>query len=96
MADTHEVVIEGFQFPSDPTQIQTGDSIVWINNDGDDHTATRTIPGGFDTGIIGPGSQSVPVLFDRPSDPGGINYFCQVHPGMEAKSSLPVGRREAN
>lgn len=84
MPETREVIIERFQFPP-ITEIQAGDSVVWTNNDPEDHTATSVIPGNFDTEIISPGEKADPITFNEVSDQSGFAYFCEVHPSMDGR-----------
>ena len=55
--------------------IETGQLVTWVNQDGDDHTASGR---GMDTGVIHPGAEgSVTFL-----EPGEFNYTCNFHPEM--------------
>lgn len=85
-AQTHQVTIkndldDGF----DPKvlTINVGDSVVWKNDDGQAHTATKTGgPGaGFDTGIIAAHTSSSPIPFNTA---GTIAYRCDIHTNMKA------------
>jgi plastocyanin len=68
--------------------VETGQSVIWINNDFDIHTVTEGnfFPGisttistaGFDSGLIYPGG-SFTYLFD---EVGTYSYQCILHPWM--------------
>jgi plastocyanin len=62
--------------------INVSDSVTWINDDTDVHTATSGKPGEifnvFDSGFIKAG-ESWSFVFD---DPGVFDYFCTIHPWM--------------
>ena len=64
---------DGFR-PSTLT-VDAGQSVTFVNEDGDDHTATGS---GFDTGIIPEGGMATVVL----DEPGTFAYACQIHPEM--------------
>jgi len=74
----------GIGYDPDPVTVSSGAEIVWDNQDNALHTATSgdpqtTTPDGlFDTGLVGPMSQSQPVTM--PSEPGEYTYFCTLHP----------------
>ena len=75
------------QFKYDPAKIEiwVGQSIVWENSDGMDHTATRVAAPAFDTGAIHPGTQSSEIKFDAATGDDGIDYACKPHPFMKGK-----------
>jgi plastocyanin len=82
MSDTrvHTVTISGFAFNPRTLVINPGDSVVWINRDGMEHTATRTDAPPFDTGPLARGQSSEPILFADPSPAEGWRYVCTPHP----------------
>src|SRR5436305_12987366 len=77
---THQVSIANFAFSPASITISIGDSVVWINNDDMNHTATRNDDPSFDTGLIAPGSQSQAIKFSASSSSLGLEYFCKPHP----------------
>lgn len=57
--------------------IATGSTVVWTNNDGEQHTVTER-NGLFDSGRFGSGA-----TFQRTfGSPGTYSYFCDLHPNM--------------
>ncbi|HTH81063.1 MAG TPA: cupredoxin family copper-binding protein [Ramlibacter sp.] len=78
-ASTHEIKIEGMQFPHATVSVNRGDTVTWRNNDVVPHTVTA--PGRFDSGAIAPGK-----TFSRKMDrPGTYDYVCTYHPGMKGR-----------
>jgi plastocyanin len=78
-ASTHEVKIEGIQFPLATLEVRKGDTVTWRNNDVVPHTVTAA--GKFDSGNIAPGK-----TFSRKLDqPGTYDYICTYHPGMKGR-----------
>jgi plastocyanin len=73
-----QVVIQNFTYNPDPIPVPVGGSVVWVNKDSMDHTATAD-DGSWDTGSIAPGTQSSPIQF---SNPGPSTYHCTPHPFM--------------
>lgn len=55
--------------------VDQGQSVSFVNADGDDHTATGS---GFNTGIIASGGVATVTL----DTPGTFAYACQIHPEM--------------
>jgi plastocyanin len=71
-----------FYFPAQIT-INSGDAIIWKNQDIALHTATSgsdAPDGKFDTGLISSNDSSQPITM--PSEPGQYQYFCTLHPLM--------------
>lgn len=86
MAQQHLIVIKDDQFEPINLHIQVGDSIVWDNQDGHDHTAvSNNRRAGFDTGVIAAGTASKPVFFNTVSSYGGVNFFCKLHSLMQGR-----------
>jgi plastocyanin len=75
---TLEVHMAGEQFQPSTLTIQAGQTVTFINDDDDEHTATGT---DFDTGEMNPG-ESVTVTFDQP---GTFTFICQFHADMQAE-----------
>lgn len=74
----------GMSFAPASASVRVGQEVRWHNSDSIVHTATQN-GGGFDTGLIGPGSTSAPV---RVTIPGPLNYHCAVHPDMVGSLSV--------
>lgn len=68
----------GSQFGPATAEIQSGDTIVFRNDDTVAHTATAVEGGRFDSGTMAPGSTFSYVAGRN----GRISYVCQFHPGM--------------
>lgn len=78
---THTVVIEGMQFKPATLAISPGDSIVWVNKDIVEHTATTPASAKqpFDSRMIKVG-ESWSLTFKKP---GTYDYICTYHPTMK-------------
>ena len=74
------VAIAGFSYNPNPVSVKVGQSVAWHNSDGVSHTATSD-SGAFDSGVVGPGSNSAPITM---SSAGTFTYHCQIHPNMVA------------
>jgi plastocyanin len=72
---TTTVRIVDERFEPNNIAIETGQTVTWINDDDDQHTASGR---GMDSGVINPGSQGT-VRF---LEPGEFNYTCNFHPEM--------------
>jgi plastocyanin len=82
---SHTVMIEGMKFQPEVLTVASGDTVVWVNADLVDHTATAQ-DGTFDSKRIEAGkSWSFTV-----STPGEIAYVCEYHPSM--KGTLNVSK----
>ena len=81
---THTVVMEAMAFRPAALTISSGDTIVWVNKDLVEHTATSAIAGGFDSKMIRPGNSWKHTI--RTS--GTLPYVCTYHPTM--KGTLQV------
>ena len=75
-ANEATVGIADFTFTPASVNIPVGGSVVWTNNDKQQHTATSA--GNFDAGAIQPGT-STTVAFDKA---GSFTYICSFHPFM--------------
>lgn len=79
-ARTHTVRMEGMVFVPESLAVTAGDTIVWINRDLVQHTATSTTPG-FDSKIV-----DVRKSWRYTADRKGVfDYVCSLHPQMVAK-----------
>ncbi|MDQ2682724.1 MAG: cupredoxin domain-containing protein, partial [Chloroflexota bacterium] len=56
-------------------QIETGQTVTWVNQDDDDHTASGR---GMDTGVMAPGQSGTFTFLE----PGDYLYTCNFHPEM--------------
>jgi plastocyanin len=74
---SEKVEIVDFAYDPDPTTIQAGGKVIWINRDSAPHTATAD-DGSFDTGTIEEGK----LKSESFKQPGTYTYFCTVHPDM--------------
>jgi plastocyanin len=74
---SEKVEIVDFAYDPDPTTIQAGGKVIWINRDSAPHTATAD-DGSFDTGTIEEGK----LKSESFKQPGTYTYFCTVHPSM--------------
>ena len=79
-AKTHRVILRDYAFKPAKLTIQAGDSVEFINEDPEAHTATQSARGGFDTGDL-PIKVSKTLTFEKP---GTYTYGCEYHPVMEA------------
>jgi plastocyanin len=70
------VGIANFKFGPAEVHVAVGGSVVWTNNDTQQHTATSA--GNFDAGAIQPGA-SATVEFKTA---GSFTYICSFHPFM--------------
>ena len=73
-----EVRTAGERFSPATLTIRAGESVTFVNDDDDEHTATGT---DFDTGEMERG-ESVTIRFDVP---GTYVYICQFHADMQAE-----------
>lgn len=75
-AGNSAVGIANFKFTPPTINVPVGGSVVWTNNDTQQHTATSS--GNFDAGAIQPGG-SATVAFPTA---GSFTYICSFHPFM--------------
>lgn len=78
------ITISGLAFAPPPEGLKVGDTVMWVNLDLFEHTATAR-NGAFDVDLK-PGAKVRTVL----KQAGTIDYYCRFHPGMTGK--LVVGR----
>ena len=74
-AETFQVTIDNLDFRQAETHAKIGDTIVWVNRDDFDHTAT--VNGGWDVTI--PANTSISLLMKKS---GSVEYYCRFHPNM--------------
>jgi plastocyanin len=92
----------GFKYEPESVEIQVGDTVKWVNDDEDPHTATRTDPvERFDTSLLAKG-KFASHTFTTVSDGMGFEYFCVPHPFMKGRvvvklpgSHLANGKHDA-
>lgn len=80
---THTVVMEAMAFRPAALTISSGDTIVWVNKDVVEHTATSATAG-FDSKMIRPGNSWKHTVRTK----GDLAYVCAYHPTM--KGTLKV------
>lgn len=76
-AATHTVMINGLAYSPATLSIAVGDTVTWMNNDVQAHTATAS-GGAFDSGTMNPG-QSFSFTF---TTAGSFVYTCNFHAEM--------------
>ncbi len=75
----HTVTIEGMRFQPESLTVARGETVVWVNKDLVQHTATSQA-GHFDSKIIEPGNS----WQFTPRENGEFAYICTLHPTMKA------------
>jgi plastocyanin len=73
------VTIGGMAFAPAPEGLKVGDTVMWVNLDRLEHTATAR-NGAFDVDLK-PGAEAVTVL----KQAGTIEFYCRFHPNMTGK-----------
>lgn len=76
--ETLVVRMSGEMFTPSVITVEVGQTVTFINDDDDEHTATGTT---FDTGPLQPG-ESATVTFDQT---GTFDYICQFHADMRGQ-----------
>src|SRR5688572_24485600 len=74
---THTVVMEAMVFRPAALTVSSGDTIVWVNRDIVEHTATSATAG-FDSKMVRPGQSWKYTIRTR----GDVAYVCTYHPAM--------------
>jgi plastocyanin len=77
--ETYTVHIKDFAYNPAPLNIQTGDTVKFVNDDQEAHTVTATDKS-FDSAGLDTGD-SWTYTFKKP---GKYAYFCSLHPWMKA------------
>lgn len=72
-------------YSPNPATVRVGQTVAWNNGDSVEHTATAD-GGSFDTGMIGPGETSNPIVM---ATAGSFPYHCQIH-GFAMVGTLTV------
>ena len=86
---SYTVHIKDFKFTPATLHVETGDTVVFINDDTDSHTATSTTHA-FDSGGLDTGDRWTMTF----SKPGSYSYICALHPYM--KGVIVVTKSEGN
>ena len=73
---SHTVTMEGMVFTPASLTINAGDTVIWVNNDIVEHTATAT---GFDSKLIAPGKSWKQTFKSKARH----DYVCKYHPTMK-------------
>lgn len=76
-------------YTPNPVEINTGDTVVWVNDDITSHTATSGASGSGPTGTFG-GTDDSPQIISPEGDTqsftfeeaGEFDYYCTLHPNM--------------
>jgi plastocyanin len=76
-AATHTIIIDKMAFGAAPTNLHVGDTIIWVNRDLFQHSATAG-DRSFNVDIA-PGKSARIVL----ARAGIISFHCAYHPGMK-------------
>lgn len=79
-AATHTVTIRNRRFRPETITIKAGDTVVWENNDGLEHTATAKDKSWSTKSL--PGGASGAITFPQK---GTYAYICKWHPTMRGK-----------
>jgi plastocyanin len=76
-------------YDPNPIEVNTGDTVTWVNDDRTPHTATSGSPESGSTGvfggtddspeIMGPDGDTLSYTFD---EAGEFEYYCTLHPNM--------------
>jgi plastocyanin len=77
-AELVQVTIGNLEYSPAEMKAKVGDTIVWVNKDFVDHTATMR--GGWDVAIEA--DKSARLVLKKP---GTFDYYCRVHPNMTGK-----------
>jgi plastocyanin len=77
-AAQHTVAIEGMKFVPEVIEVETGDTITWINKDIVPHTATA-LSGAYNSKLIAPGNS----WNFKVKRKGELPYKCDFHPMMK-------------
>jgi plastocyanin len=79
----HSVKIDSLAYDPAAISIKSGETVEWKNTDIVPHTVT-SLDGKIDSKVILPGA-SWQMSF---SNPGTIQYSCQIHPNMKGSISI--------
>ena len=81
-----------------PIEVNTGDTVTWINEDFTSHTATSGTPDSGSTGMFG-GTDDSPEIIEPEGDTqsftfdeaGEFEYYCTLHPSMVGTIEVSEG-----
>ncbi|MEO7071903.1 MAG: cupredoxin domain-containing protein [Rhodanobacter sp.] len=73
---THTITMAAMEFGPVPADVHVGDTIVWVNNDVLEHTATAK-DGSFDVDLKPGAKASITV-----KKAGSFPFVCKFHPNM--------------
>ena len=76
-AEDHKLAIKDFMFMPMALTIAPGDSVTWINDDGEPHTVV-SLDGAFRSKALDE-KDSFSHVF---AQPGSFRYLCSIHPKM--------------
>ena len=85
-SSTRRVTINGFAFMPAQLDLNFGETVTWVNDDGAPHSIAMNNRATSDT--VMPGS-SYSANFDRPGD---YDYLCSIHPYMTGKITVSERR----
>jgi len=83
------ISIASFAFQPTTLTVHVGDTVAFVNNDGETHTATA-MDGAFDSGRLDP-KGTFSYTFTKP---GTYSYQCRIHTSM--KGTIVVKPAESN
>ncbi|MFP5350955.1 MAG: plastocyanin/azurin family copper-binding protein [Actinomycetota bacterium] len=96
--DATTVEVVDFAYAPEQLEIQTGDTVTWVNRDDIAHTVTsgrakkQGVPGVSENrdaapdGVFDSGTMELDDTFDFTFDQAGtFTYFCAIHAGMSAR-----------
>ena len=81
--DAVELAIQDFRFSPEDLTINAGTTVTWANNDAAVHDATER-DHSWNTELLSKG-EAGEITFD---EPGTFEYFCSIHPWMEASITV--------
>ncbi len=77
--ETHNVIVEGFEFVPADLEIKVGDTVEWVNKDSTAHTIT------LDNGVLDEKLPSGATVSHTFNEKGTFTYHCSPHPKMVGK-----------
>lgn len=86
-ATVQTVSIHNFAFSPAVLTINTGDTVKFVNQDDETHTASAT-EGAFDSGPLNPNA-TFSYTFTKA---GVYHYYCRIHTSMKGTIVVSVGR----
>ena len=80
------VRMENIQYMPKEVRVVAGGTVTWENTDAPPHTVTKESGPGksFDSGTMQPGDE----YKQRFSQPGRVEYLCEIHPGQTGTVSV--------